>query len=119
MRTSIWYRDEEKRPDKSGHYLAYRGFGMGGSADGDSPHGYLYYDKQRNEWRTHQSRGMFPDVAIVYYWTDATPDDWTDSDPPSIRLAKKHFSKNVTLDDAWKKVQEAIEQYNIIKRLIE
>ena len=51
MRTSIWFRTEEKQPDKSGYYLSYRGWGMGGKADGDSDHGYVYYDKKQNEWR--------------------------------------------------------------------
>ena len=47
MRTSIWYRTEEKNPDKSGYYLSYRGWGMGGKGDGDHDHGYLYYDKKK------------------------------------------------------------------------
>ena len=35
MRTSIWYRTELQQPPKSGYYLSYRGWGMGGKADGD------------------------------------------------------------------------------------
>ena len=83
MRTSIWYRTELKNPDKSGHYLAYRGWGMGGKADGDHDHGYMYYDKKTNRWYEYSDKR---DTAIVYYWTDATPDEWTDQDPPSVQL---------------------------------
>jgi hypothetical protein len=117
MRTSIWFRTEEKNPDKSGYYLSYRGWGMGGKGDGDHDHGYVYYDKRIDEWRDYESRNS--SYAIVYYWTDATPDDWTNQDPPSIKLQKlKELEHSATLDDAWKKVQEAIDQYNMIKELV-
>ena len=89
---------------------------MGGKADYDHDHGYLYYDKKKNEWREYKSEDS--GYAIVYYWTDATPDDWTDQDPPSITLRKVKEEHNVALDDAWKKVQEAIDQYNMIKELL-
>lgn len=116
MRTSIWYRTELQQPSKSGHYLAYRGWGIGGKADGDSDHGYVYYDKRKNQWRDYKSEDS--SYAIVYYWTDATPDDWTDQDPPSIQLHKVKEEHNVALEDAWKKVCEAIDQYNMIKELV-
>jgi hypothetical protein len=116
MRTSIWYRTEERQPDTSGYYLSYRGWGMGGKADGDSDHDYLYYDKKKNEWRDYKSDDSH--YAIVYYWTDATPDDWVEEDPPSVTLRKLKQTHNVTLEDAWKKVQEAIDQYNVIKELV-
>lgn len=115
MRTSIWYRTEQKQPPKSGYYLSYRGWGIGGKADCDSDHGYVYYDKKQDEWRDHQSGGHY---AIVYYWTDATPDDWTDQDPPSVQLRKLSDEHNVALADAYKKVCEAIDQYNMIKKLV-
>ena len=89
---------------------------MGGKADGDSDHGYVYYDKRKNQWRDYKSEDSH--YAIVYYWTDATPDDWTDQDPPSVILHKLKAEHNVALDDAWKKVQEAIDQYNMIKELV-
>ena len=109
MRTSIWYRTELKNPDKSGHYLAYRGWGMGGKADGDHDHGYMYYDKKTDRWYEYRD---LRDTAIVYYWTDATPDDWTEQD-----LHKQKQKYNVTLDDAWKKVVEAVDQYNMLREL--
>lgn len=116
MRTSIWHRTELQQPPKSGSYLAYRGWGMGGKADDDSDYGYVYYDKRINEWRTYQN--VSSSYAIVYYWTDATPDDWTDQDPPSVQLHKLKEEHNVALDDAWKKVCEAIDKYNMIKELV-
>lgn len=121
MRTSIWYRTELQQPDKSGFYLTYRGWGMGGMGDGDHDHGYLYYRKKDDKWYEYEGawRSSFPDeVSFVYYWTDATPDDWTDQDPPSVQLRKVKQEHNVALEDAWKKVQEAIDQYNMIKELV-
>ena len=117
MRTSIWYRTELQQPPKSGYYLSYRGWGMGGKADGDEDYGYVYYDKKINEWRDYQSQSM-GHYAIVYYWTDDKPDEWTDNDPPSVQLRKVKQEHNIALDDAWKKVQEAIDQYNMIKELV-
>jgi hypothetical protein len=122
MRTSIWFRTEEKNPDKSGYYLSYRGWGMGGKGDYDHDYGYLYYRKKDDSWYEHEGswNSSFPDVvSFVYYWTDATPDDWTDQDPPSVKLYKlKELPHSATLDDAWKKVQEAINQYNMLKELV-
>ena len=117
MRTSIWYRTEERQPAKSGYYLSYRGWGMGGKADGDHDHGYVYYDKKKNEWRDYESE-YSGHYAIVYYWTDATPDEWTDQDPPSIRI-KALKESNAAVQSAWENVQEAIRQYEFIKKLTE
>ena len=121
MRTSIWYRTELKQPDKNGYYLAYRGWGMAGKGDGDHDYGYLYYRKKDDTWYEYQGswNSSFPDeVSFVYYWTDADPSGWTDADPPSIQLRKVKEEHNVALEDAWKKVQEAIDQYNMIKELV-
>ncbi len=115
MRVSVWYRTELQQPPKSGYYLSYRGWGIAGKADDDSDWGYVYYDKRKDQWRDYESGGHY---AIVYYWTDATPDDWTDQDSSSIQLHKLKEEHNVALDDAWKKVQEAIDQYNMIKELV-
>lgn len=115
MRTSIWYRTEEKNPDKSDYYLSYRGWGMGGKSDYDHDYGYLYYDKKTDKWYEYDDCREY---AIVYYWTDAKPDDWTDQDPPSVQLRKLKPQDNKTLDDAFNKVKEAIDQYNMLKELL-
>jgi hypothetical protein len=115
MRTSIWHRTELQQPPKSGYYLCYRGWGMGGKADSDSDWGYVYYDKREDKWRQYRSDSSY---AIVYYWTDATPDDWTDQDPPSVQLHKVKQEHNVALEDAYKKVCEAVDQYNMIRELV-
>jgi hypothetical protein len=123
MRTSIWYRSEEKQPDKSDYYIAYRGWGMSGKSDGDSDYGYVYYDKQRDEWRDYSSSSM-GHTAIVYYWTDATPDKWTDQDPPrTVLLAQRKFADSIgvssvpAIQDAWEAVEEAIKRYETVKAL--
>lgn len=121
MRTSIWYRTEERNPDKSGHYLSYRGFGMGGMSDYDSANGYMYYDRKTDSWYEYKD---LRDTAIVYYWTDADPETWTDQDPPSIKIRKsynpvtrKHETDHPAIADAWKDVEEAIKRYETVKAL--
>jgi hypothetical protein len=55
--------------------------------------------------------------AIVYYWTDATPDEWVDNDPPITRRKKITTEANASLKSAWENVEKALEQYNLIKAL--
>lgn len=116
MKTSIWYHTSDKSPPKSGYYLSYRGWGMGGKGDGDHDHGYLYYDKKLDEWRDYDSRSM-GHSAIVYYWTDATPDDWVENDPP-ISLRRRYKEEiHPAEQEAWNALQEALKQYQTIKAL--
>jgi len=115
MRVSFWHRTEEQTPGKSGYYLSYRGFGMGGMADGDHAHGYMYYDKKTNDWYEYNDKR---DPAIVYYWTDATPDEWTDRDPPSIVLRRgSKPQEHVAVQEAWAEVEEAIKRFETVKAL--
>jgi hypothetical protein len=121
MRTSIWYRVEEKSPDKSGHYLSYRGFGMGGMSDYDSANGYMYYDRKTDSWYDYED---MRDPAIVYYWTNADPENWVDSDPPSIKIRPGYTpsgvaSKIPALAEAWDAVEEAIKRYETVKALVQ
>ena len=121
MRTSIWFRTEEKQPDKSGYYFSYRGWGMGGKADGDQDYGYLYYHTKYKKWYEYEGswNSMFPDEAsFVYYWTDADPSGWVDEDPPSVQLRKLKEEHNVALESAYKDVLIAIDKYNMIKELV-
>lgn len=121
MRTSIWFRTEEKQPDKSGYYFTYRGWGIGGKADGDEDYGYLYYRKQDDTWYGYKNSwdSSFPDeVSFVYYWSDADPSGWVDKDPPSVKLRKIKEEQNVALESAYKDVLNAIDKYNMIKELV-
>jgi hypothetical protein len=112
MKTCIWYHTADQQPEQSGYYLAYRGWGLGGKADGDRDHGYAYYDKRKNEWRDYDISGHY---AIVYYWTDARPDEWVENDVPVVN--RKRAKTNPALENAWKNVERAIEQYKLIKAL--
>ena len=121
MRTSIWFRTEEKQPDTSGYYFSYRGWGMGGKADGDQDYGYLYYRKEDDTWyeRKNSWQSSFPEVvSFVYYWTDADPSGWVDDDPPRVQLRKLKEEHNVALESAYKDVLIAIDKYNMIKELV-
>ncbi len=121
MRTSVWYRVEEKSPDKSGYYLSYRGFGMGGMSDYDHANGYMYYDKKTDKWYDYADMN---NDAIVYYWTNADPEVWVDQDPPSIKIRKgynpatqSYAKEHPALQDAWKEVEEAIKRYETVRIL--
>lgn len=115
MRASIWYRTEEKNPDKSGLYLAYRGFGIGGMSDYDHHYGYMYYGKATDHWYVYSDQR---DQAIVYYWTDADPEQWFDEDPPSVMLRRNsRHPEHVAVQDAWKDVEDAIKRYETVKAL--
>ena len=119
MKTSIWYHTADRQPDKDGHYLAYRGWGMGGKADGDCDHGYLYYRVKDGKWYEYEGawRSSFPDeVSFVYYWTDADPVGWVENDVPVAY--RKKAKANPALEIAWKNVERAVEQYEMIRALV-
>ena len=114
MKLSFWYHTADRQPPKSGYYLAYRGWGLGGKADGDHDHGYVYYDKRNNEWRDYEFTGNY---AIVYYWTDAVPDEWVDSDPPVSQRKKSANAMPAAEKIAYDQMIAAIENYKTIKAL--
>ena len=114
MKTSIWHHTADKNPDKSGYYLSYRGFGMGGMSDYDHANGYMYYNKKEDEWYEYSSSN--DSTPFVYYWTDADPKHWVDTDPPLVNR-KKILKDNPALEIAWNNIQEAIRQFEIIKAL--
>ena len=111
MKTSIWYHTADRQPDKSGYYLAYKSYSMG---DNETDTGYYYYNKPANEWRDSKLSQAY--YANVYYWTDADPNGWANSDPP-LTKRKKVVDENPALEIAWNNIQEAIRQYEIIKAL--
>ena len=114
MKVSFWHHTADQQPEKSGYYLAYRGWGMGGKGDGDHDHGYVYYDKKKNEWRDYQSMGSY---AIVYYWTDATPDDWVDNDLPVSRRKQSQKEMHPAEQEALAELKEAIKRYETVRAL--
>lgn len=115
MKTSIWYHTADQQPKTSGYYLSYRGWGIGGRTDYDSDYGYLYYDQKNKHWREYESES-YGNSAWVYYWTDAAPNKWVESDPPVSR--RKKPVDHPALKDAWNNVQTAIEQYELIRILV-
>lgn len=120
MKVSFWFRTEQQQPANSGYYLCYQGWGIGGKRDGDSDIEYLYYFKKTNQWYGYEGdvRSMHPDTRIVYYWTDADPASWIDNDLPRTKLKQISNEHHAALEDAFKKVNEAIDQYNMIKELL-
>jgi hypothetical protein len=113
MRACIWYHTQERQPTTSGYYLSYRGWGIAGPSDYDSATGYLYYDTTTKVWREFQSDSHGHD-AIVYYWTEADPAEWVDSETV---INKKKARPNPALDRAWEDVLQAVERYEIVKAL--
>jgi hypothetical protein len=114
MKPCIWYHTAERQPDNSGYYLSFRGWGIAGKADCDSDWGYVYYDKEINSWRDYEST-VYSHDAIVYYWTDAQPDDWVNKE--TVIKKKKTKENNAALKIAWERVQEAVRQYEVVKAL--
>jgi hypothetical protein len=110
MKTSIWYHTADKQPTESGYYIAYKGTQMG---DDSCNAGYYYYNKSANEWRDSKISSAF--WANVYYWTEADPQAWVDSDPPLAR--RKESKSNPALEIALNNVYEAVRQYEIVKAL--
>ena len=111
MKTSIWYHTADQQPEASGYYVAYKGMSMG---DDSSNTGYYYYNKSSGEWRDSSLSTAY--YAKVYYWTDADPEQWVNNDPP-VSQRKKILQDNPALEIAWKNIEEAIRQYEIIKAL--
>jgi hypothetical protein len=111
MKTSIWYHTADRQPNKSGYYLAYRSYSMG---DDTTDVGYYYWDAKIQSWQ----KDCWPNSqwANIYYWSDADPESWVDSDPP-VTQRKKVLRKNPALEIAWKNVEAALRQYEIVRTL--
>ena len=116
MKVSVWYHTADQQPNKSGYYVAYRGWGMGGKADGGSDYGYVFYDKKANEWRDYQSPSIGHD-AIVYYWTDAAPDYWVEEDGPVSKRKTAQVAMHPAERDALADLEEAARRYQTVKAL--
>lgn len=111
MKTSIWYRTADKLPNKSGFYVAYKSYW---SSTPITSTGYYYYNEEIKDWRV-SSHNASPS-ATIYYWSDADPLAWIDADSSvTNQLAKS--DETLAVQAAWKNVQHAIEQYEIVKAL--
>ena len=105
MKTSIWYHKEDKLPEKEGYYLAYKTPTFGDDSEG---YGVYYWGTYHHEWR--ESIAPHSSTIRVSYWSECPrlEDDYT-SDVSLPTVAEI---------DAWNKVQEAINQYNMIRELV-
>jgi hypothetical protein len=111
VKTSVWHHTADRNPDESGYYMGFRTVTL---ADDTCGVDYFYWNKEAGEWRTDST--CHSHWANVYYWTYDDPEQWVDSDGP-LRNRKKP-KENPALDIAWKRVQESIRQYEIVKSLV-
>lgn len=109
MKTGIWHEAEQKQPAKSGYYLAFKGMSI---ADNETKAGYYYWSSTSKEWRDSRISGAH--WANVVYWTESDPAAWYD-EPAGRSKTKRTVS--VAEQDAWRAVEQALEQYEIVKRL--
>jgi hypothetical protein len=96
--------------------MAYRTVSLGDDTCGVD---YFYWNKRvglngQGEWRTDST--CHSRWVNVYYWTDSDPEEWINNDPP-VRY-RKNPKHNPALEIAWQKVEQAIAQYELIKRLV-
>lgn len=105
MKTSIWYHSEDTLPEKEGYYLAYKLPTFGDDSEG---YGIYYWGTYYHEWR--ETIAPHSSTVRVSYWSECPrgEDDYTtDVSLPTVAEI-----------DAWNKVQEAIDQYNMIRSLV-
>lgn len=117
MRTSIWYHTADRQPAENGYYVAFRTITL---ADDTCGIDYYYWNKSgglngKGEWRTDST--CHSQWVNVYYWTEEDPEVWVNEDPP-VRNRKK-AKVNPALEIAWNNVQEALRQYEFVKKLVE
>ena len=112
MKVSFWHHSADKKPDKTGYYLAYKSYSMGGDSTNT---GYYYYNKKTNEWRDSSLSNSYS--ANVYYWSDADPEDWVDKDPPVVHRKKLNQEMHPEEKEALENLQEAIRRYETIRAL--
>lgn len=105
MKTSIWYHKEDKLPEKEGYYLAYKLPTFGDDSEG---YGIYYWGSYHREWR--ETIATHSHTIRVSYWSEC----------PSIEYDYNNDASLPTVAeiDAWNKVQEAINQYNMIRELV-
>lgn len=112
MRTAVWYHIADRQPEKSGYYMGYMTMTL---ADDTTGVNYFYWNKEEGQWRTDST--CYSRWANVYYWTKDDPEKWVDSDPPLSKRGKIK-DNNPALAIAWKRVEEAVQQYELLKTLV-
>ena len=103
MFTSIWYHDGDKRPSKSGYYLAYKMSTLGDDSEGFES---FYWDHDRTVWR--EFKAPHASAIRVSIWTTC-PEHDPDYD--------NYNEPTVAEIDAWKNVEDAISKFNMVKEL--
>lgn len=104
MKTSVWYHNEDMCPKKSGHYLAYKLPTLGDDSEG---YGVYYWNDYYADWQ--ESMAPHSHSIRVSIWSDCPEHD------PDNHMTLQPVPAEI---NAWKKVCEAVEQYNIIRGLV-
>jgi hypothetical protein len=104
MITSVWKHKEDSCPKVSGHYLAYKLPSFGDSEEG---YGLYYWDNYYTEWR--ESKAPHSHTIRVSIWTPCPEHD------PANHISLQPLPAEI---NAWKKVCEAIDYFNIITKLV-
>jgi len=111
IKPSIWYSTDQKQPDETGWYVAFKGYSLGDNEVGVS---YFYWNKKNQHWRA-SSMQTSNEINVIYWCKGADPAEWYQQATPYRRKTKREVS--VTEQEAWAAVEHAIEQYEIIKAL--
>lgn len=107
MKTCVWYTMDEKVPPKTGYYLGFKGTSM---VDDETGCDYYYWNAKHAEWRDSQISNAY--TVNVVYWTEADPSGWYEN----YSFWQKS-RMTAAEQDAWRAVEQAIEQYEIVKAL--
>lgn len=104
MITSIWRHVEDVCPKMAGYYLAYKLPRLGDDEEG---YGVYYWDNYYTDWR--ETAAPHSHGVEVSIWADCPEHD------PDNHISRSPVAAEIA---AWKNVCDAIEQYNIIIKLV-
>ena len=105
MLTNIWYYNEDKTPEKEGHYFGYKLPSIGDDSEG---YGLYYWHSYYGEWR--ESRAPHSHRIRVSMWCELHDES------NSINSRSMPTAAEI---DAWKNVEDAVSKYNMIKSLVQ
>lgn len=103
MFTSIWYRVEDKKPEVTGYYLAYKKSSLGDDEEG---FGCYFWNAQYSTWS--ESAAPNSHVILVSIWSEMP-----EHDPDNY----SYHTPSVAEIDAWENVENAISKFNMVKEL--